>query len=956
MAGGTTTLLFEFLSLDSQASASFDRMGAKTEALGATSSKALAAMRGLGIGVAVAGATVVVAGVDMAAKFQTSMLRIQTQANGSRALVGKLSKGILEMAGSVSTTPAILADAAYHIASVGQKSLSAAQQLSVLKLAAEGAKVGGADLTDTTNALTAAVVSGIKGAGNFSKAMGILNATVGAGDMKMQDLADALGTGVTITAKQAGVSLGQMGAALAVFGDNNVRGAKAGTQLRMTIQALEHPASTGAAAMASLGLSTSKLATDMQQGGLPKAIADLRTHMIAAGDTGSKIGATLTDAFGKRAGSGIATLVGEYSRFQNKLKETQQGGNNFASSWKTYSKSFGAALDGAKASGEALLITLGTRLLPTATKLMNWLRSTGIPDLQALVGWFERNKVAAAALGLGVLAMIDPFVALGAALVIGYEKFKSFHDGVNAVLANLKSTFGSTWSSIESSVKQFLGGALSWARSEMASFKSWWSANGAAIKEAAGRVWTAISDVIKVAIKVWLDVAKVELPILKGYISDGFAVIRDVVAAIADIIDGKWGAALSNLWKATKSGLAMVLVPWTAGWHLIERAFGDVAGAVIQGLEWLTSSALSFLSTFVHAASSSFGWVPVIGGHLKNAAQNFDDFKSNTVATLQDLANKAYGLGSKTGVNLDLGLTAGLLSEKRGVVSMANEVANAAVIAMHHAAGVKSPSYKAYYIGKMLAEGLINGWKDGTSSLRDLFSQPIQNVLDHLQSQMANALSQQEQRLKTAQQTLKSVEQARKSAISSAASGLAGNAGIAGVFGTDPTTGLQTMANVNTFQGGQVGPLKKFAHDLKWAQAHHLNPVDLAQIVAMGAAQGDQVLQQYMSGAASIAVSNKDQRLIDRYSSAAASTGESGLYAKRIAKAEKEDEKQTELLKEVRDGIKHLADKVEHAAQHGGNVTIKLPTGGEIKVTDALGHEIIKVLKKLERTSGTKLI
>ena len=79
--------------------------------------------------------------------------------------------------------------------------------LSLLKIAAEGAAVGHADLVDVTNALDATIVSGVGGVKNYSQAMGELNAIVGSGDMTMQDLADAMGTGVMAVAKSYGQTI-----------------------------------------------------------------------------------------------------------------------------------------------------------------------------------------------------------------------------------------------------------------------------------------------------------------------------------------------------------------------------------------------------------------------------------------------------------------------------------------------------------------------------------------------------------------------------------------------------------------------------------------------------------------------------------------------------------------------------------------------------------------------------
>src|SRR5260221_7888116 len=126
----------------------------------------------------------------------------------------------------------------YHVESNCESiGIRGPKALKLVKIAAEGAAVGGADLTDVTNALTAVVASGIKGVHSFAGAMGVLNKIVGVGDMSMQDLADAFGTGVLASVKGFGVTIKDAGAALAVFGDNNIRGAHAGTQLRMAVMA-----------------------------------------------------------------------------------------------------------------------------------------------------------------------------------------------------------------------------------------------------------------------------------------------------------------------------------------------------------------------------------------------------------------------------------------------------------------------------------------------------------------------------------------------------------------------------------------------------------------------------------------------------------------------------------------------------------------------------------------------
>ena len=194
----------------------------------------------LGAGVAAA------YGIDKAMKYQSEMLLLHTQAGVSSKDTATMSQGVLQISTQTGQSLNAVAESAYHVASnmESMKGSSPAKMLQAVKVAAEGASVGHSNLVDTTNAMTAAISSNIPGVKNYSQAMGVLNATVGSGDMKMQDLAEAFGGGMVAVVKGYGLTLKDVGASLATFGDNNIRGAKAGTDLRMAVQALAVPMKT----------------------------------------------------------------------------------------------------------------------------------------------------------------------------------------------------------------------------------------------------------------------------------------------------------------------------------------------------------------------------------------------------------------------------------------------------------------------------------------------------------------------------------------------------------------------------------------------------------------------------------------------------------------------------------------------------------------------------------------
>lgn len=343
------------------------------------------------LGITVGAAAVAVESLKMAADFQSAMELIHTQAGASQAEVDRMSKAVLSLAGSTATAPDELAAGLYHLESSG---LHGARALEALKTAAEGAKIGHADLESVTNALNAAIASGIPGVQNMEQAMGALNAVVGSGDMRMQDLADAMGTGVLATVKGFGLSLNDVGAALATFGDNNIRGADAATQLRMAVLFMAKPAKGAESALKSIGLTTKSLADDMAKGGLNKAITDLHDHLQAAGDTGAKAGQVLLDAFGHKAGTGLSILVSQYARFESKTKEVADGARGFGADWQATTKTLSFQMDQLKATAEALAVKIGTALIPKVEAVAK--------AVAVAVDWFRQHKDMAMALGAAI--------------------------------------------------------------------------------------------------------------------------------------------------------------------------------------------------------------------------------------------------------------------------------------------------------------------------------------------------------------------------------------------------------------------------------------------------------------------------------------------------------------------------------------------------------------------------
>jgi TP901 family phage tail tape measure protein len=393
------------------------------------------AFKGMSVlgGVAVVGLGLVAEhSIKAAAAFDASMTRISTQAHVPLKDIKGLEDGVLELAGKVGQSPDSLAEALYHVesnfASLGIKGPEA---LHAVQVAAEGAKVGGAKVVDVTNALTAVLAAGLPGVNNMEQAMGALNATVGAGDMSMQDLADAFGTGVISVAKGFGASIQDVGAALAVFGDNNKRGADAGTQLRMVLTSLGKPISGSSDGLKKLGLASDQLSKDMQKGGLKLALTDLMDHMKAAGISAENSSGIITDVFGRKAGVGLNMLVGEFDRMLSKYPEINKGATEFGQAWKDTTETFQFKMDAVTAKIDALGIKLGNFLIPYVEKATD--------AIMKGVEWLEKHKEVAEGLAVAVGTVL--VVAIGSfigSMIVAAAPIAAVILGIGALAYGLK--------------------------------------------------------------------------------------------------------------------------------------------------------------------------------------------------------------------------------------------------------------------------------------------------------------------------------------------------------------------------------------------------------------------------------------------------------------------------------------------------------------------------------------
>jgi TP901 family phage tail tape measure protein len=635
---------------------------AEVEAEGGTNLSRLSAVSKaalLGVGIAVVG--VGVESVKMAANFQSAMSSLSTQAGLPKSQLAGLSQGVLNLAGQVGFAPDSLAEALYHIessfASVGIKGPTA---MNLLKVAAEGAAVGHANLVDVTNALDAAVASGIPGVQNFSQAMGALNSIVGSGDMEMQDLADALSTGVLAAVKGYGLSLADVGASLATFGDNNMRGQAAATNLRMAVQSLAVPAKGAAKYLKEFGWNVNTLKTDMQNNGLGKTLNDLSAKFKENGITAKTMGGVLTDMFGKKAGVGLSVLMEQLDRVNSKYPELAKGAHGFGNAVKMNQETFNQKMKDAEASIEALGVKIGTALLPSATRALGAVSGfvTFLTSHSSVLKVFGAS-LGAVAVGLTAASiaswsftdslLADPLtwivvgiVAAVAAITLLITHFSQVKAWITGNMPGLASFFTGAWhtamklfsqawdvamKAVHGIVVWFDANVLKWIQARGNDFSKWWSKYGAQIMQIWGKVWGFVKAYAELTWKIlgagldvlggvfhaaWdliVGILKLAWTIISGVVTTAIHLVMNIIGLVLDIITGKWGRVWGDLCKLVGQAFADI-------WHLLSGIVStvgqtlwnvgkDIIMGIVHGIEDAGSAIFDSLKSIASSALKS---------------------------------------------------------------------------------------------------------------------------------------------------------------------------------------------------------------------------------------------------------------------------------------------------------------------------------------------------------------
>lgn len=385
--------------------------------------------------------------VKAAGDFQSGMTSLVTGAGEAEGNIKQVSAGILQLSTATGTSTKSLTAAMYEIESSGQHG---AAGLNVLKAAAQGAKVGNADLDTVAKALTTTLTDYHMPASQATSAMNGLVAAVAAGKTHMQDMASAMGN-VLPLASSLHISFPQVAGAISTMTNAGMSAQRASMNLSNAIRSLAAPGASAQKSMQEVGLSAQQLKNTLSNQGLAAAIQLIEDHVSKKFPAGSvQAVAAFKAIMGGATGYNVALMLGgkNMEAYESNIKSISAAmgqGKGDVQGWALVQQDFNFQVDRAKAALQAFMIILGEKLLPIVTPI-----ASKIGDIiGALTNLISGSNTASGA----TTKLQQTFGLLGVGISYIKDIFSQIAGAINA-------TFGPIFQKAGAAIQNFMSSGI----------------------------------------------------------------------------------------------------------------------------------------------------------------------------------------------------------------------------------------------------------------------------------------------------------------------------------------------------------------------------------------------------------------------------------------------------------------------------------------------------------------
>ncbi len=548
-------------------------------------------------GAAMAGFAVVGIGasVKAAIDFEKEMRNVNSIAKLGDKQFDALGKSVTGMAQEVGQKPKVLAQGLYDIVSSGFK---ASDAVKILKVSAIAATAGMTGAATSTKAVTAALNAYHRPAEDARKVSDILFQTVNKGVLTFDELSQNMGDLVPASAP-LGVSLEEVGAAMATITLQGVPAAEAATRVKNTMLQLASPSEALKGLLQKQGFASGEAAIKA------KGFAGVLTML--QGETKGSVTETAKLTPEIRALLGVVGLTGEnlktYEANLKSMTDAQKGAGITAEVYAEQSKSVAVMWDKVSAGIDVLKIQVGQALLPAL--------KTGIEAFGGFLAKFNEADGASAKFKVAASTIKDAAVLAGTELVrafkavdwraIGDDLVTKWKVAYAGLLTAIK---GVDWRGLGKTVGDSLVTALQAVPPALSRVN--WNAVGVSLAQGTGRAIKAIGTFL--AGVDWMalfgSLLKGELAVAKAYYS---------------VLLGAFKTAGTAITKGLLAGAQ-------AAWGAVSSWLGGVPNMIqnyfVGAGSWLLGAGKALVQGFANGIRSMIGSAASAAADAANAAKN----------------------------------------------------------------------------------------------------------------------------------------------------------------------------------------------------------------------------------------------------------------------------------------------------------------------------------------------
>ena len=578
-----------------------------TDKLNSASSLLNKAGKGLTVGVTLPIVGVGAAAIKTASEFEKAMSAVQAVTLMSKDEMGALKEAALA---SGMATKYTATEAAEALLLLGQAGYDQAQMIaslpSVLNLAAAGdiemaraAEI----LTNSLNALGLSSKDSETQMRNLNMMVDQLAVAAAASSVDVTDMGESLIAAGGILRNLSG-GLTEANVALAILGDNGIKGSEAGIKLRNIILAMNPTTKEAREAWDQLGISAFDAQGNLRP--LEDIIKDL--DRATAGMTQEEKLNIMSKIFNKTDLAAIQALMGtteeRWTSLTNEITNSSGAAGEMA---KTQMDNLDGSLTVLKSSIESLMITIGDALIPIIQDVVGWIQGW-IDKLNAMTPE-QRKQMVTIAL---IIAAIGPLLLILAKLI-------TIIKGVSVAMAMLSAN------PIVLLIAVIVAAIVALT---ILIVKNWDQ-----IKETTIRVWNAIKDFI---VRLWESIKQIAINVwnaIKNFFADTWNAIKNTATSVWD--------GIKNFFTGTWNNIKNIAV---GAWNGIKNAISSIWDATVNWIKTGINNIVGFftsLPTTLYNAGKNA--IQSFWNGLKSIWETVKKWFSDTFGWIVDLVNTVGG-------------------------------------------------------------------------------------------------------------------------------------------------------------------------------------------------------------------------------------------------------------------------------------------------------------------------